>query len=39
MGDINESLLLKNNGVELGAEFDNLFFENNPTPSLFRQIN
>jgi len=39
MGDINEPLLLKNNGVELGAEFDNLFFENNPTPSLFRQIN
>ncbi len=29
-GDIDEPLLLKNNGVELGDEFDNLFFENNP---------
>jgi predicted ATPase len=30
MGDINEPLLLKNSGVELGEEFDNLFFDNNP---------
>jgi AAA15 family ATPase/GTPase len=30
MGDIDEPLLLSNNGVELGDEFDNLFFENNP---------
>ena len=30
MGDINEPLLLKNNGVELGADFDNLFFDNKP---------
>jgi predicted ATPase len=30
IGDIDEPLLLKNNGVELGEEFDNLFFENNP---------
>jgi predicted ATPase len=30
MGNIDEPLLLKNNGVELGEEFDNLFFENNP---------
>lgn len=30
MGDIDEPLLLKNNGVELGDQFDNLFFENNP---------
>lgn len=30
MGDIDEPLLLRNNGVELGEEFDNLFFENNP---------
>jgi len=29
MGNIDEPLLLKNNGVELGVEFDNLFFENN----------
>ncbi|MEH1938887.1 MAG: DUF3696 domain-containing protein [Nostoc sp.] len=29
MGNINEPLLLNNNGVELGGEFDNLFFENN----------
>lgn len=29
-GDIDEPLLLKNNGVELGADFDNLFPENNP---------
>jgi predicted ATPase len=28
MGGIDEPLLLKNNGVELGAEFDNLFFGN-----------
>jgi predicted ATPase len=26
MGDIDEPLLLSNNGVELGDEFDNLFF-------------
>jgi predicted ATPase len=30
MGNIDEPLLLKNNEVELGGEFDNLFFENNP---------
>jgi len=30
MGDIDEPLLLSNNGLELGDEFDNLFFENNP---------
>lgn len=30
MGDINEPLLLRNSGVELGDEFDNLFFDNNP---------
>ena len=30
MGDIDEPLLLKNSGVELGDEFDNLFFDNNP---------
>jgi len=30
MGDIKEPLLLKNSGVELGDEFDNLFFDNNP---------
>jgi predicted ATPase len=30
MGDIDEPLLLKNSGVELGEEFDNLFFDNNP---------
>ena len=30
MGDIDEPLLLKNGGVELGEEFDNLFFDNNP---------
>ncbi len=30
MGNINEPLLLNNNGVELGGEFDNLFFENKP---------
>jgi AAA15 family ATPase/GTPase len=30
MGDINEPLLLKNSGVELAEEFDNLFFDNNP---------
>ena len=29
-GSINEPLLLKNSGVELGDEFDNLFFDNNP---------
>ncbi|MFM2061613.1 MAG: hypothetical protein RLZZ507_1283 [Cyanobacteriota bacterium] len=29
-GDIDEPLLLKNNGVELGADFDNLFPDNNP---------
>lgn len=29
-GDIDEPLLLNNNGVELGAEFDNLFPGNNP---------
>lgn len=27
-GKINESVLLKNNGVELGGEFENLFFAN-----------
>jgi len=30
MGDIDEPLLLNNSGVELGDEFDNLFFDNNP---------
>jgi predicted ATPase len=30
MGNIDIPLLLNNNGVELGGEFDNLFFENNP---------
>lgn len=30
MGDIDEPLLLKNSGVELCEEFDNLFFDNNP---------
>jgi len=30
MGDISEPLLLKNSGVELSEEFDNLFFDNNP---------
>jgi AAA ATPase domain/Protein of unknown function (DUF3696) len=30
MGNIDVPLLLNNNGVELGGEFDNLFFENNP---------
>ncbi|QSJ19795.1 DUF3696 domain-containing protein [Nostoc sp. UHCC 0702] len=30
MGNIDVPLLLSNNGVELGGEFDNLFFENNP---------
>ncbi|MDJ0734932.1 MAG: AAA family ATPase [Nostocaceae cyanobacterium] len=29
MGNIDVPLLLKNNGVELGGEFNNLFFENN----------
>ena len=29
-GDIDEPLLLKNSGVELGDGFDNLFFDNNP---------
>ncbi|AFZ56076.1 DUF3696 domain-containing protein [Anabaena cylindrica FACHB-243] len=29
-GDNDEPLLLKNNGVELGADFDHLFPENNP---------
>lgn len=29
-GDINEPLLLSNDGVELGEDFDNLFFDNNP---------
>jgi AAA15 family ATPase/GTPase len=29
-GDIEEPLLLKNSGVELGDDFDNLFFKNNP---------
>lgn len=38
MGNIDEPLLLKNNGVELGGEFDNLFFENNPAgiPLIFQ---
>jgi predicted ATPase len=27
-GDTDEPLLLKNNGVELGADFDNLFPDN-----------
>lgn len=30
MGKFDEPLLLKNNKVELGGEFDNLFFGNNP---------
>ncbi|MEH1802733.1 MAG: DUF3696 domain-containing protein [Nostoc sp.] len=30
MGNIDIPLLLNNNGVEFGGEFDNLFFENNP---------
>jgi len=30
MGNIDVPLLLNNNGVELGEEFDNLFFANNP---------
>jgi len=30
MGDIDEPLLLKNSGVELSEDFDNLFFDNNP---------
>lgn len=30
LGNVDQPLLLKNNGVELGGEFDNLFFENNP---------
>ncbi len=40
MGDIDEPLLLKNNGVELGVEFDNLFFENNPAgiPLIFKIV-
>ncbi len=29
-GNTDEPLLLKNNGVELGADFDNLFPDNNP---------
>ena len=29
-GNTNEPLLLKNSGVKLGGEFDNLFFDNNP---------
>ncbi|MCP2732393.1 AAA family ATPase, partial [Limnofasciculus baicalensis] len=29
MGNFDEPLLLQNNGVELGGEFDNLFFGNN----------
>lgn len=29
-GEIDEPLLLKNNGVELAEDFDNLFFDNNP---------
>lgn len=31
LGDIDEPLLLKNNGVELGGDFDNLFFGNDPS--------
>jgi len=40
MGNIDEPLLLKNNGVELGVEFDNLFFENNPggIPLIFKIV-
>ncbi|BAY43618.1 hypothetical protein SAMD00079811_11980 [Scytonema sp. HK-05] len=40
MGNIDEPLLLKNNGVELGGEFDNLFFENNPAgiPLIFQIV-
>ncbi len=40
MGNIDEPLLLKNNGVELGGEFDNLFFENNPggIPLIFQIV-
>jgi predicted ATPase len=30
IGDIDEPLLLKNSGVELSEDFDNLFFDNNP---------
>lgn len=39
-GNIDEPLLLKNNGVELGAEFDNLFFGNNPggIPLIFKIV-
>jgi predicted ATPase len=40
MANIDEPLLLKNNGVELGGEFDNLFFENNPAgiPLIFQIV-
>ncbi len=40
MGNIDVPLLLKNNGVELGGEFDNLFFENNPggIPLIFKIV-
>ncbi|GAB1540976.1 hypothetical protein NUACC21_36450 [Scytonema sp. NUACC21] len=40
MGNIDVPLLLKNNEVELGGEFDNLFFENNPAgiPLIFKII-
>jgi predicted ATPase len=40
VGNIDEPLLLKNNGVELGVEFDNLFFENNPggIPLIFQIV-
>lgn len=40
LGNIDEPLLLKNNGVELGGEFDNLFFENNPggIPLIFKIV-
>lgn len=40
MGNLDIPLLLNNNGVELGGEFDNLFFENNPggIPLIFNII-
>jgi AAA15 family ATPase/GTPase len=40
MGNIDVPLLLNNNGVELGGEFDNLFFENNPggIPLIFKIV-
>lgn len=40
IGNIDIPLLLNNNGVELGGEFDNLFFENNPggIPLIFKIV-